>query len=650
MAYLKFNKAELVNLEYSLRREMLATNRAGGYVNTTIVGCNTRKYHGLLVVPIDEFQGDRHVLLSSIDETIVQHEQSFNLGIHRYQGLYEPRGHKYIIDFAYEPIATITYRVGGVVFKKELMLIHNEDQLLIRYTLLSANSPTVVRLKPYLAYRNIHALTKANMQANTRFAEISGGIKSKLYNGFPTLHMQLSKSAEFIACPDWYYGIEYMDEVRRGYDASEDLFVPGYFEFSMKKGESVVFSASVNEILPASLKKIFEKALAIRPPRNSYVNCLKNSSDQFIARHKRQTEIVAGFPFYGSHSRDTLIALPGLTLAANYDPKTCKTVLDSMSKELVNGQFTDVDKINDGYSHPADSPLWYFWTIQQYAAAVPDADVRNLYGKKMKSVLKAYADESIPNIKLHDNGLIWAEEEGKPITWMNAVVNGKPVIPRSGYQVEVNALWYNAICYAIALAKINKETKFVKEWTLVREKIEQNFLQVFWLKERRHLADFVGPNGQNNFMRPNQLFACALPYSPLSDVVKQEILSEIERQLLTPKGLRTLSPKNPLYKGRYEGNQIARFEAQHQGTVYPWLLPFYIEANLRLHGKSFISKAEELVAGFEEDMNMHGLCSIPELYHGDPPHSPHGGISQAWSVAGIMRSMQLIEQYGKMKK
>ncbi|MDR0692746.1 MAG: glycogen debranching enzyme N-terminal domain-containing protein, partial [Prevotellaceae bacterium] len=242
MAYLKFNKAELVNLEYSLRREMLATNRAGGYINTTIVGCNTRKYHGLLVVPIDEFQGDKHVLLSSIDETIIQHKQSFNLGIHRYPGIYEPRGHKYIIDFAYEPIATITYRVGGVIFKKELMLVHNEDQLLIRYTLIDAHSPTVVRLKPYLAYRNVHQLTKANMTANTQIANIPGGFKSKLYNGFPTLHLQVNKHAEFVPNPDWYYNIQYMDEVRRGYESTEDLFVPGYFEFSMKKGESVILS------------------------------------------------------------------------------------------------------------------------------------------------------------------------------------------------------------------------------------------------------------------------------------------------------------------------------------------------------------------------------------------------------------------------
>ena len=646
MAYLKFNKAELVNLAYSLRREIFATNRAGGCTNTTIVCCNTRKYHGLLVVPIDEFQGDRHVLLSALDETVVQHGQSFNLGIHHYQDdVYEPRGHKYIVDFAYEPIAAITYRVGGVLLKKEMMLVHNEDQLLIRYTLLDAHSATTLRLKPYLAYRNVHELTRANMMANTRIEKITGGIKSKLYNGFPTLHMQTSKSAEFVACPDWYYNIEYTDEVRRGYDGVEDLFVPGYFECSIKKGESIIFSASVKEASPASLKNLFSKTLAVRPPRNSYIECLKIAAGQFISQRGKLTEVIAGFPFHGQKSRDTLVSLPGLTLGPGRDEKMCKTILDTMSQQLHEGWFTDFDRANDSTTRPADAPLWYCWAIQQYAIAVPDANVWKLYGKKMKSIPEAYRNGSHPEVQLHDNALVWSEAWGKPLHWMDAVVNGKPVTPRIGYQVEVNALWYNALSYIIELARQHKDSKFVQQWEPVREKIKENFLPIFWSDVRNHLADYVGPEGQNIFYRPNQLLACALPYSPLSDETKRRILSVIEHELLTPKGLRTLSPRNPLYIGRYEGNQLERYQAQHQGTVYPWLLSFYIEANLRLYGAQFAIKAKELVAGFEEEMSIHGLCSISELYHGDPPHSPHDCIAQASSVAAILRSIHLIELY-----
>ena len=284
MAYLKFNKDELVNLEYSLKREVLATNRAGGYMSSTIICCNTRKYHGLLIVPIKEFNDENHVLLSSLDETVVQHGQAFNLGIHKYPGNYEPRGHKYIVDFEYEPVFTLTYRVGGVLLKKEIVLVHNEEQLLIRYTLLEAHSETWLRLKPFLAYRNVHALSKANMMANTKYQPVENGICSKLYNGFPPLNMQVSKKNEFVATPDWYYNVEYMEEERRGYDFREDLFVPGYFEFPIKKGESVIFSASVECVAPGRLKKKFEKLVEERAPRNSFENCLKYSASQFVVK------------------------------------------------------------------------------------------------------------------------------------------------------------------------------------------------------------------------------------------------------------------------------------------------------------------------------------------------------------------------------
>jgi predicted glycogen debranching enzyme len=282
--------------------------------------------------------------------------------------------------------------------------------------------------------------------------------------------------------------------------------------------------------------------------------------------------------------------------------------------------------------------------VQQYAAAVPDANVWKLYGKKMKSIPEAYGNGSHPEVHLHDNGLIWSDDRHKPLHWMDAVVNGKPVTPRAGYQVEVNALWYNALSYIIALAKQHKDLKFVQQWESVCEKIKANFLPVFWSDARNHLADYVNTEGQNIFYRPNQLLACALPYSPLPDETKRSVLTVMEHELLTPKGLRTLSPRNPLYIGRYEGNQAERYQAQHQGTVYPWFLSFYIEANLRLYGAQFIPQAKELVAGFEEEVSIHGLCTISELYHGDPPHSPHGCIAQASSVAAILRSIYLIEQ------
>ncbi len=648
MAYLKFNKDELVNLEYSLKREVLATNRAGGYMSSTIIGCNTRKYHGLLIVPIEEFEGVNHVLLSSLDETIIQHDKEFNLGIHKYPGNYEPRGHKYIIDFEYEPVFTLIYRVGGVKLKKEIVLVHNEGQVMIRYTLLDAHSDTTLRLKPFLAYRNIHALSKANMMANTKYQSIENGIRFKLYNGFPSLNMQINKKNEFIAVPDWYYNIEYIEEQNRGYEYHEDLFVPGYFEFPIKKGECVIFSASTEETSSGRLKNKFQKLVDERAPRNSFENCLKYSASQFIVRRGKDTEIVAGYPWFGRWGRDTFIALPGLTLSAFGDTKTCKEILDTMVRQLNNGLFPNIGKDKNAAYNSVDAPMWFFKAIQEYGEAInDDAAIWKSYGHKMKSVLKVFRDGVNDYIKMTDNYLIWADEPGKALTWMDAIVNGMPVTPRGGYQVEINALWYNAICYTLKLAEKAGDEKFVGEWKDMPACVKDNFIKVFWNEDVNYLADYVSREEQNLFVRPNQVIACSLEYSPLTDEMKRGVLDIVKRMLLTPRGLRTLTPKNSLYKGQYEGNQITRDQAYHQGTVWAWLIGPYIEANFRLYGKSFVKEAKELLAGFEDDMTVYGICSVNEIYDGNPPYAPNGCISQAWSVGEILRSMAMIKKYIK---
>ncbi|MCL2728376.1 MAG: amylo-alpha-1,6-glucosidase [Bacteroidales bacterium] len=636
MAYLTFNKAELVNLEYSLQREIFATNRAGGYCNTTIVCCNTRKYHGLLVVPIDEFGGENHVLLSSVDETIVQHDKAFNLGIHRYGQCYEPRGHKYIVDFEIDKNVAITYRVGGVVLRKEMMLSHNKDQILLRYTLLEAHSPTTLRLKPFLAFRNVHSLTKANMEANTKYIPVANGISSQLYQGFPPLYMQLNVKNEFISHPDWYYGIGYQEEARRGFESQEDLFVPGYFEMAIKKGQSIIFSASLTEEQPSLIERFYEKEVAQRPARDSYRNCLELAAQQFIVRRNNATHVMAGYPWNGYIALDTFVALPGLTLSVKEGVKTCKEVLDTMMQK------------NPGMIESADASLWYFWTLQKYVEVTNDPQALwSEFGTSMKEILNGYKQGSNPAILLHENGLIWAEAPGKALTWMNAHLNGHPVTPRSGYQVDVNALWYNALMFSLEIARQVGDDAFVRQWEDVPTRTKENFLRAFWVESRKHLADYVGPEGQNIFMRPNQLFACSLPYSPISDEIKATVLKAIESELLTPRGLRTLAPKNPLYVGLYEGNQEARDRAYHQGTTRPWLIGHYIEACFKLWGPRFDQQATELLKGFEEDIATHGVGSIAEVYDGDPPHQPHGCPSSAAGVAEVLRSLRLIEMVKK---
>jgi predicted glycogen debranching enzyme len=646
MSYLKFDKSELVNLEYSLSRELIRSNRAGSYASTTIIGCNTRKYHGLLVCPLEEMDGEHHVLLSTLDATVIQHEKEFNLGIHKYEGdLYVPRGHKYVREFDITMASYLVYRVGGVILSREMLLVSKAEQVLIRYTLLDAHSETLLRLRPFLAFRNYHALSKSNLYVNTKYTEVSNGIMSRLYDGYPGLYMQCSKAAEFIPVPDWYYNIEYMEEQKRGYDFKEDLYVPGYFEMPIKKGESIVFSASTSKEVPGGLKKKFTTELGLRIPKSSLKNCLLNAAQQFIVYKKDSTEIKAGFHWFGTWGRDTFMALPGLTLSTGNLPVALQ-VIDSMVARMKQGLFPNKVVKGEPAFNSSDAPLWFIWSLQQYAKYDPDFDVWAKYGKAIKSVLETYRDESSGFIRMLDNGLIHAAMEGKALTWMDAGIEGHPVTPRPGSAVEVNALWYNAICQAVHWSK-SRDAKFYKAWFPLIEQIQSSFIEQFWDEEKGYLADYLNGTFKDFSVRPNQVVAVSMEYSPLGLEMKKSILDVVESELLTPKGLRTLSPKNELYKGVYEGNQEKRNRACHQGSVWPWLLEHYARGVLDVHKKTGQGQLKKIFEGFEEDVAIGGIGTITELYDGNPPHLAKGGISKATSVAALLRINEMIEGFNQ---
>ncbi len=642
MAYLEFNKEELVNLEYSLEREILLSNRAGGYVNTTIVGCNTRKYHGLLVVPIENFGGDKHILLSTLHESLIQHGQSFNLGITSYGDVYEPRGHKYIIDFEMDYASTITYRVGGMKFSKTIMFLRDTEEVLVKYTLLEAHSPTTLRIKPFLAYRNIHSLTSANTGANTRYTAVDNGVAFNMYEGFPTLNLQLNKKNDWIASPDWYKGIVYKEESRRGFECKEDLFVPGYFELPIKAGESIILSASTGQAVPAkSLKTRFEKEVLKRDnTRSNYDACLKLAAGQFLIKHAGEYGVCSGYSWDYESLRESFIALPGLTLYNDGDTERFEKVIDSTIRRHKDAMLQESDC--------PDSGLWFIRAIQQYVDYGADASsVWKKYGKWLVDIIESFLNNSRASVKLHENGLLWAQKYGVALTWMNTYVDGRPVSERPGYQVEVNALWYNALCFVRDLDLRFGKGKLVQKTDNIIGKIRENYTRVFWCAERNHLADYVDEYGQNVFTRPNQLMACAVKYSPLDDETKMAVLTAVKKELLTVRGIRSLSPKNPLYRGVYEGDQGSRDIAHFNGCAFPWLLTPYIEANLALTGKSFVKKAKEMLEAFEEDMVVHGIGSVAEIYDGDPAHRPHGCISSAISVAEIVRGKSILNRIKK---
>ena len=645
MSYIQFDKKQLVNLEFSLSRELVRSNQAGAYASRNVVGCHTRKYHGMLVVPQPALDDDNHVLLSNLDETVIQHGQEFNLGIHKYPGgIYYPHGHRYLINFSADPIPNNTYQVGGVVLKREMLFTTNNDRYLIRYTLLDAHSPTRLRFKPFLAFRNMHRLSKANVNANTKYEKVPNGIRMKLYPGYSYLYMQFSRQAEYTHVPDWNYNIEYPMEMERGYEYQEDLMVPGFFEIDIKKGESIVFCASTEEIVPSTIKRAFDNEINKRIPRNSYENCLLNAAQQFFVKKGKRTDIIAGFPWFGRWGRDTFIALPGLTLVRG-EEKLFRAVIDTMVRDMKGPLFPNFGIKNKKAYNSADASLWFIWALQQYAIRL-DAhqEIWKTYGSKIRNVLEGYRAGTPGYIRMHDNGLIWAGQQGLALTWMDAIINGKPVTPRYGMPVEINALWYNAICFAVESAEKSNDKKFAKEWKPLADRIPESFVRTFWYEQKSYLADYVDGDYRDFSVRPNQVIATSLPYSPLDEEKRSMVLAVVQKELLTPRGIRSLDPKNANYKGTCQGDQKNRDEAYHQGTAWPWLLGHFAEGYLKIYGKQGLQLVKSIYYGFEGVMMEHGLGTVSEIYDGDPPHSARGAISQAWSVAELLRIREMISE------
>lgn len=644
MSYLRFDKTLMTNLQESLPKEILRTNRSGAYSSSSVVDCNTRKYHGLLVVPVPEIDDDNHVLLSSLDETVVQHGAEFNLGLHKYAGeTYSPNGHKYIREFVWDKIPTTIFRVGGVILKKEKVFQHFENRILIRYTLLEAHSLTTLRLRPFLAFRSVNSCTHENGMVNKQYDLVDNGIKTCMYDGYPELYMQLSKKNEYIYEPNWYKGIEYTKERELGYEFSEDLYVPGYFEFNIKKGESVVFSAGVKNLPTRNMKKLFDEEYEVHVARDSFQTCLVNAAHQFHNENGGENYILAGYPWFKCRARDTFISLPGLTLATNesdYFEKVMCTAEKAIN-DLIEGRPISVKM------YEMDQPdvlLWAIWAIQQYSIFKSFDETVVKYGALVDRIVDYIKQGKHSNLFLHENGLLYANGRDKAITWMNSEIMGKPVVPRSGYIVEFNALWYNALVFnAHLLSKAGHEDQSI-EYTKLAEVTASSFKDVF-LNQHGYLLDYVDDGYISWSVRPNMLIATSLEYSPLTIQERKKVFDICTKELRTPKGIRSLSPKSGGYNPIYEGGQIERDAAYHQGTVWPWLSGFYLETCLKIYKQSGLSFVDRHFVGLEEEMNYHCIGTLPELFDGNPPFHGRGALSFAMNVAEVLRVNKLLSKY-----
>ena len=643
MGYLHFEKALMTNLEYSLRKELLRVSRSGAYACSSLVDCNTRKYHGLFVVPIPELDEENHVLLSSLDVSVIQHGAQFNLGLHKYQGNnFSPLGHKYIREFNADFVPTTIYRVGGVLLKKEMVFQKFEDRILLRYTLMESTGSATLRFKPFLAFRSVREYTHENNTASREYSNVNNGIKTCMYAGYPDLYMQFSRKNTFTFAPDWYRGVEYPKEQERGYATTEDLYVPGYFELTLREGESVVFAAATSEIDSSKLRRLFDQEAENVLPWDNFYHCLASAAHQFHYNTEKESYILAGHPWFRCRARDEFISLPGLTLSIK-EPHHFEDIMKTAAKgirEFMKGKPVTI-KLTE-MEHP-DILLWAIWALQQYSKDQGQAKCQKKYGKLIFDIIDYILAGKHPNLKVESNGLVSAEGNDTAVTWMNSTANGRPMVPRSGYIVEFNALWYNALCFAAELLK-DTEAKRAAQYLNVAKDCKESFVSVF-LNEYGYLYDHVDGNMVDWSVRPNMIFAAAFEYSPLDNEQKKGIVDVCTRELLTPKGLRSLSPKSGGYNPMYVGPQHQRDYAYHQGTVWPWLESFYLEACLKVYKRSRLSFIKRQMIGFEEELTYHAIGTIPELFDGNPPFSGRGAMAFAMNVAEILRINEIIRKY-----
>ena len=638
MSYLKFDKTLMANLDESLQREYIRTNRKGAYSSSTIVGCNTRKYHGLLVVPIPELGDQNRVLLSSLDLTIIQHGAEFNVAVHHYKGgVISPNGHKYIREYNVDIIPATIFRVGGVVLKREQVFCHYINRAIFKYTLMEAHSDTLLRFRPLLAFRSVAALTHENGQIERGHIPARNGIGISLYKGYPHLFMQFSKEPEYREEGYWYKDFEYPKEKERGYECTEDLYMPGTFEIPIKKGESIYFAAGLEEANPNTLRTTFVKEVRERIPREDFFSCLRNAAHQLYYRPTPDDGyLLAGYPWFDVRARDLFVALPGCTLcveAPERFERIVNTVIPAMERYI---RLHEDDETIHGLHEP-DVGIWAIWAIQQYARR-NGLGAAKRFGSFVSEVVSYYLSAQHPTAQIRENGLLYVLGTGFPLSWMDAKLNGKAVIPREGYLVELNALWYNALCFE---RELNGEKPEIGE---IISRIERSFPDTF-LNCYNYLFDYVRDGKARDWsVPPTTPLAIALPCSPLQRDWQLQVLEIITRELLTPKGLRSLSPKSEGYRPYCRGKQEERELAYYNGSVWPWLLGQYTEAYLRLYGNSGVTFLERMLIGMEEELQMHGIGTISELFDGNPPFMGRGAISFAMSVGEILRAKELLNR------
>lgn len=653
MLDLNLEESSCLYPQHALELEWLDTNGRGGYASSTVMNCHTRKYHGLLVANLAKPAG-RHVMLSKFEDSLVVSKKDHFLSCHQYPGHFFPQPRHCLSAFEIDPAPSFLYRIGDMVIRKTIMTLDNEDTVLIRYALENAPAHLLLRFRPFLAFRGFHGLAKKTPAFNGETRDLKYGFQIQPYQDMPALNITANKEANFSPAPHWYFNFEYAAELARGFDWREDLFNPGILEISLKRGEDLIIAASLSTSTTNLTRrwggehrrrlKLKEKDEALLvgfadEDRQLLLQLLRAGRQFVIRTNAGPRAIIAGYHWFGAWGRDTLISLPGLTFCSgrNEEGTAILTALGMHEKEGLLPNFFGNDGMNHAYN-TVDASLWYFWAAQQMLKHTGNLqEVKQCFWPVMKNIIRKFMSGTLFNIHMADNGLLYAGDKGTHLTWMDAQVDGKPVTPRGGAAVDINALWYNALCFAEELGQSFGEPLFPAD---LPERLRDAFREIFWIAEGAYLGDVYENGILDQAVRPNQIFALSLPFSPLTNTQASGVLQCVREKLLTPCGLRTLAPTDKAYRGRYEGNPAQRDGAYHQGTVWPWLLGAFGEACLRFTDNQ--AAARRFLLGYlrtflQRHLGEAGLGSLSEIFDGDAPHVPRGCIAQAWSVGELIR-------------
>ncbi|HZR28306.1 MAG TPA: amylo-alpha-1,6-glucosidase [Terriglobales bacterium] len=646
---IEFDQAICANLAEANRREWLETNGLGGFASSTITGLNTRRYHGLLIAATTPPAG-RMALLSKLEETLVVGEKPFELACNQYPGVVHPQGYNYLKRFRLDPFPVFTYAVEGIEIEKSICLVHGENTVVIQYKLAglpSANQSCRLEIRPLIAFRDYHWTTHENNAIN-REVNVTPGLASMApYTGLPALH--LAHNATAIGTNgEWYRRFQYEAERDRGLDYEEDLFNPCILFFNLDQEKSAVIIASTQIHRAASASTLLKQEsdrrkslMQAAKPQSEFLRQLTRAADQFIAARGDHQTVIAGYHWFTDWGRDTMISLPGLTLATGrFD--LAKSILLEFSYYVDQGMLPN--RFPDSGETPeyntVDATLWYFEAVRAYLEAAGDeVFVRDHLYPVLADIIAWHVKGTRYGIHVDEDGLLHAGTPATQLTWMDAQHDNQCITPRNGKPVEIQALWYNALrimeAFTARFVAPDAQQRFGKMAAFACE----SFNRLFWNEKAGCLFDVVGSAGPDASIRPNQVFAISLPYPILEPEKSPSVLQVVERELLTPYGLRTLSPGDARYIGHYAGDSGARDRAYHQGTVWPWLLGPFITAYLKVNGQSREArdKASQWLRNFEPHLAIAGLGQISEIFDGDPPHTPRGCIAQAWSVAELLR-------------